>query len=98
MFCKQIQTFVSQLTIQVFPRSSPSFSSDTNGPLISNISDYLLREGGISKDPLCKLSIVAQLFDESLVFTRERKNVSLVFIIVPDNIVCQTSCTEEDLD
>jgi len=45
-----------------FPEIISILLSNSDGPLFSNISGFgyhLLQEGRVSKDPLCKLSIVA---------------------------------------
>ena len=48
------------------------------------ISHNLIQKGGICEDRVvyfCELLLVAQLFDESLVFARERENIFATAII-----------------
>jgi hypothetical protein len=83
-----MQTFFPRFMIQVFPKTVSFLSFLQLGR--ASVLEYrrvghdLTQEGGIHEDRVvyfCELLLVAQLFDENLVFARERENIFATAII-----------------
>jgi hypothetical protein len=83
-----MQTFFPKLMIQVFPKIASILLFLQLGR--ANVLEYrrvshdLTQKGGIREDRVvyfCELLLVAQLFDESMVFARERENIFATAII-----------------
>lgn len=83
-----MQTFFTRLVIQVFPKITPILLFLQLGR--ASVLEYrrvghdLIQKGGIREDRVvyfCELLLVAQLFDEGLVFARERENIFATAII-----------------
>jgi hypothetical protein len=83
-----MQTFFSGLMIQVFPKITSILLFLQLGR--ASVLEYrrvghdLIQKGGIRKNSViyfCKLLLIVQLFDENLVFARERENIFATAII-----------------
>jgi len=86
-----VLTFVPCLTTQIFSKiTDPSILLFLRLGRATTVLEYfrvghdLIQKGGIREDCIvyfCKLPLEAQLFDESLVFARERENVLATAIV-----------------
>lgn len=83
-----MQTFFPRFMIQVFPKilSFLPFVQLGRASVLEyrGVGHDLTQEGGIREDRVvyfCELLLVAQLFDENLVFARERENIFATAII-----------------
>jgi hypothetical protein len=83
-----MQTFFPRLMIQVFPKITSIYPFLQLGRAsvleYRRVSHDLIQKGGIREDRViyfCELLLVAQLFDESLVFAREHEYIFATAII-----------------
>jgi hypothetical protein len=83
-----MQTFFPRFMIQTFPEitSIHLFLHLGRASVLEyrRVGHDLIQKGGIREDRVvyfCELLLVAQLFDESLVFARERENIFATAII-----------------
>jgi len=83
-----MQTFFPRLVIQVFPKITSILLFLQLGR--ASVLEYrrvghdLIQKGNIREDRVvyfCELLLIAQLFDENLIFARERENIFAAAII-----------------